>query len=289
MDTSLICPCCTSYIYDLYRCDNNHSLCGDCWIKLKECPMCRNKKFCCANDQLAVLTSNVERKHCKNHRLNSDNSCNMLLYSFDDDHEVSCMFNPFKCKFCSSTFDEIETDKLVQHYTNNCVNTFRVLRYDMPDHEATEGQSFKVNDLELTPTLIVINDHYFVMVIPKGDKVSFIVFSVAQMYKYSDYVIEIKNFSNKTILSCNIVYKQFEANLIPLTSFNQLFGQKLSFTIKNRFVIKPKVTVQDINGVHIVEVSNVEGQPGSAGNWRKSDFDEIAEKFSGLLSKHGVK
>lgn len=286
-----MCPCCTSYIYDLYRCDNKHSLCGDCWIKLRECPTCRNKNLSCANDQLTDMTNSVERKHCKNHRLDSDNSCNVLLYSFDDDHEAGCLFNPFKCKFCSATFDETNTDteKLVQHYTDNCVNVFHILRYDVSNNEETEGQSFKVNDLELKPTMIVINDHYFVMIIPKDNKVSLMVFSVAQLYKYSDYVVEIKDVSNRTILSCNIVYKQFEVNMIPLTSFNQLFGQKLSFVIKNRFVLKPKIKVQDINGVHFVEVSNVEGQPNSAGNWRKSDFDEMVKGFSGMLSKHSVK
>jgi hypothetical protein len=286
--TSLVCPCCSEYIYDLYKCNNSHNLCGNCFMRVRKCPICR-ETLTDANRELNILSKSIERKNCKNY----DRGCNSSLYIFDNDHESLCMYKTFKCKFCNSIFDDNNThstitEKIIHHYVDNCVNTFQILKYAFPVNNENDGYEFYIKNLEIAPTLIVIDTHYYVMMIPKKleNKINFMIFSTLSKYQYSDYKIKINDISNKTLLERNIVYKQFENNITPLTPFIQSTqsNQKISFSIKNNFLLDHKVKSYKVNGVHFIETQYVEGEPDSAGHWRKSTYDDLLKSFKDVLS-----
>ena len=287
--TSLICPCCSEYIYDLYKCTNSHYLCGNCFMRVKQCPICRDEKIKDANNQLHELTKSILRKHCKNH----DKGCNASLYSFDDDHETFCFCNSFKCKFCSLIFeDNCSTNDVIQHYQNNCVNEYQILTYPMPDHEETVGHSFKIQNIENIPTLITIIDHYHIMLIPKksDNLMNIMIFSsTGNKYKRSNYKVSIFNSSNELALNSHIVYKQFENKPVTLSQFvvdNSGNSRKISLCIQNKFLLKPKITKCKIDDVTYVESHYVAGEPDSPGNWTKESYDEMTKEFMNLFSNN---
>lgn len=279
---SLVCPCCTTYIYDLYRCKNGHNICGDCFMRVQICPICRNDEIKDSNYILKESTSTIDKKHCKNH----NKGCNAALYSCDDDHDTNCMYNSFKCRFCNSEFDNDDPETLmtyiIKHYSDNCVNEYQILHYAVPNNEETVGHQFKIARIDIKPTLIVIDKHYFVMMMPKRSEtnvnfmifpdINFMSFSVLPKYRYSNYSITISDSLSGNSAKQKIVYKQFENNILRMMSSDI---SKLYVVIQNNFLLKPKSKSYEKDGVHYFESYHIDGEPGSPGHWTKSDYNDI--------------
>lgn len=266
----LTCPCCTKYIYDLYQCANKHNICGDCWIKVKACPICRDNKFNDCNSQI----KDIQKYPCKN------KECSVMIYDFDDDHPKTCFHNSFDCKFCNSAINNV-----VDHYTNYCINQYQVLFCPYKPNKETKGKKFKLSGLLIKPTWISIGDQYHIILMPKSTDgvLNVYIFSTNATYKYSDYKIAIRDLNNNVLVERNIIYKRFEPNILDLKKISD--SDKLNFIIENMFLIDPKTDKYSVGNTFYMETHTVEGEPGGAGNWRKSDFDQAVKEFKNIFSK----
>lgn len=208
--------------------------------------------------------------------------------------ENSCIYNAFKCKFCNHVFDESPA-RISKHYGEDCVNENHIVRCPLPDHEPGTGYQFKIHDIDIKPTLVIIGDHYYVMVVPKrsDNKINFMIFSTESKYRKSNYQITISNSSNTKIfdndlltnIKRNIIYKQFVDNIVPLESFiDPKTSRTMSFTIQNQFLLKSHISRYEIGDVRCSENTYIEGEPGSPGNWSKEDYDDLTKKFKDLFA-----
>lgn len=271
------CPCCTNYIYINYECNNKHNICGHCFMKTPKCPICRNENITESN---VSLKSDITRKDCKNKHI----GCNLKLYHFDNDHEEDCPFNHLHCKFCNTDLIDANFDSIKTHYGSNCVNSFEILEYsDGNMTDEINGRKYNIK-LKTKPSLINIDNHYFVMVIPKMSqkKVDFIIFSINEKYKLSNYKIKILSQSNVTLLESTINYKKlFNVSCNNIESTSDTF----SFTIENMFILnRKKPTVAKMGDVTFCETYGMDGEPGSAGNWTYETFEKMQSKVSNMFA-----
>lgn len=254
------CPCCTNFIYDDYKCDNDHHLCGNCFMKVKSCPLCRNE-----NIKKSKIINNIETKECKNKSL----GCNLSVYTFDNEHELDCLYNELNCRFCNNSIQNADFDSIIEHYKSNCTNIFNYIKYE------NENKTNYDIQIKSELTLLNIDDQYIVIVNPKATRVNFIVFSTNIKYKLSNYKIKI-NGSFETFIH----YKKMYDFYIQREDINLN-----KFSIKNMFTINKQTKSYKHNNVHYFESSYVEGEPDSPGNWTKESYDEMYDKFSNLFKK----
>ena len=257
------CPCCMKYIYINYACPNKHNVCGDCWIKTDKCPICRDPK------RIQTETNpSVPRKKCKN------SECTINLYQFDDEHEKECQYNKFICKFCNNTINDSPPSSEVESHFNFCANNFITIKCPLTD-KVNIAEEFKIN-IKPQPTLITIEDHYHMIIIPKPlqQKINFIVFSTKKKYRLSNYKIKI--ILPNRIHETPIYYKKMiDSNI----TYN--FDDTISFTIQNMFVINKAPTEQKMGNTYYFEEIRYKGEPGSAGNWTHDDYEKLLKEFSG--------
>lgn len=287
-----LCPCCTEYIYDRYGCQNNHLFCGNCFMRIKVCPICRDPKLIDRNDENAT---NVERRACKN----KHKGCSSLIYTFDDDHEKNCMYNSFHCRFCSGQIeDQIEdqgedqikqrtNQRIVDHFRSFCGNSCAILTFPKQDlQDETKGRSYRISNLKTQMTLIVIEDEYLILILPKVSRraVNMMAFSLNHRYRHSNYKIEIRNTNTNTKREAMIHYNALVDFMIPLDHLSSGNVTTLNFTIENSFILnrRTKHTTYG-NNVHFYETYTVDGEPGSAGNWTKEQHDDAVKKFTELF------
>lgn len=262
------CPCCLNFIYDDYECDNHHHICGNCFMKVKQCPLCRNENI---NESTTI--NNIERKECKN----KTEGCNLSPYIFDNEHELDCLYNEWNCKFCNNNIKNISFDSIINHYESNCTNIFNIVKYENNKESEKEGRKY---DIQLKPELSLLNidNQYIIIVVPKTLRVNFIIFSVNNKYKLSNYKIKI-NELNETFIH----YKRMEDLYIPRENISS--NNLIKFTIKNMFIINAQTNTYKRDGTTYFESYVVDGEPGSAGNWTKEDYDEIYNKFKNIFQK----
>lgn len=276
------CPCCMNFIYDNYKCSNEHNICGNCYIKVKECPICRNKKISKSDIK---TEDNIKMKECKN----KHKGCNLCLYYFDDEHELDCMYNPLHCKFCNLDINDVNFDNVIEHYNSNCSNIFKILKYTYSKIEngETEGRKFYLQSIKTELTLINIDDQYVIIIVPRlsQKKINFIIFSPNNKYKLSNFKIKLLNSSGETILESNIYYKKMHEFSIPCDKI-QSSNNLLNFTVENIFILNRKKPEHNVvNNVHFVQTYSVEEEPGSAGNWTKESYDKMLNKFINIFNK----
>lgn len=274
------CPCCMNFIYDIYECDNKHIICGNCYMKINECPLCRNKKI----QKSCIKTGNdIAMKECKN----KQKGCNLLLYHFDNEHEHDCMYNPFHCKFCGIDVGNTSFQSIINHYKSDCINTFNVLKYghNKMENGETGGRKYHLQSIPVQLNLINVDDQYIIIMTPKPSqkKIKFIVFSTNDKYKLSNYGIKIFNASNEIVLESKIYYKKMNEFPIPFDKV-QIANNLLNLVIENVFILNRRKPEQcQIGDTTFVRTYTVSGEPGSAGNWTKEDFDKMCDKFSRIF------
>lgn len=259
------CPCCMNYIYDLYKCQNNHSVCGNCFMRINKCPVCRDM-----NIRPLEFNQYVQRQPCKNNAY----GCDFLLYHFDDEHEKDCVYNPFHCHYCNRD----TSDNIIEHYRSNCDNNPTILRCNyLNKGNETSGRIYHLLDIKSELSLIVVDDQYYILMFPKKSQINFMVFSMNEKYKHSNYTIKLL-VNHKNILESNIYYNKLVNSIMSTGS-----DATLNLTIENMFIVdrKTKSTVKD--NVHYITTYTVDGEPGSAGHWTKEDYDDIVNKFKGVF------
>lgn len=281
------CPCCMNYIYINFGCSNKHNVCENCYMKLHKCPICHD-------ETITESTSNnsIVKKQCKN----KSKGCNLDLYHFDDEHELECLYNPFHCKFCNTDLD----DNIKTHYESNCVNIFKYIDFvkgitllepepkvlesdvnkfrNIIDNE-TEGRRYCLSSINRTPSLINCEDQYYILMIPKSNKIDFYVFSTNKKYELSNYKIKIFTNQEDPIFEGIIYYNKLYCNSIPLKDMNL---DSLTFVVQNMFIINRKITEKKIGNTHYFESNVIEGELGSAGNWSYKDLEEVTNMFMNL-------
>ena len=151
------CPCCMNYIYNNFSCNNKHNICENCYMKLNKCPLCRDEKI-----TKSTIGNDIIKKECKN------KECKLKVYHFDDEHEIECLYNPFHCKFCNADINNINFDAIKMHFESNCVNIFKYLECTSNITEAEiDGRKYNLQFIDSVPSLIGIDNQYFIMMIPK--------------------------------------------------------------------------------------------------------------------------
>ena len=269
------CPCCMNYIYINFGCSNKHNVCENCYMKLRKCPICRDETI-----TEKTLNNDITKKLCKN----KDRGCNLDLYHFDDEHELECLYNPFHCKFCNMDIIDIKN-----HYEFNCVNTFKYVEaglFKNNKNNETEGRKYLVGLINIVPSLINVDDQYYIIMIPKSsqNKVDFYIFSTNNKHELSNYKVKIYGGPNYPTFEGIIYYNKLYCNNIPLKDLN---NDKilLTFTIENMFIINRKMTTKKIGNVTYFESNVVDGEPGSAGNWSYKDLEEVTNMFMNIGKK----
>lgn len=266
----LECPCCSSFIYDLFQCSNKHNLCGNCWIKIKKCPICRNSDLYDANDLLDSMTSQIKRDSCE--------YCEKLLYYFDDDHGKWCTKRPFICKFCKLVIDVNDRfcETISKHFNDNCTNSFTTLIYPYSPKDETLGKIFQITNIQANPTISIFGDEYCVISIPKPNTKKLVIYIFSSNYTYqgSNHKVKIK-YHDKKIEAC-ILFKQFGNIIIDLTN---------EIEIENQFLLNRKIEQYEFGNTTFVKVASLDGEPGSAGNWSKQSYDDILKSFTNIFSK----
>ena len=265
------CPCCLNFIYDDYECDNHHHICGNCYMKVKKCPLCRN-----GNVNKSTIINNSERKECKN----KSYGCNLSLYIFDNEHELDCLYNEWNCKFCNNNNKNVSFDSIINHFESNCANIFNIINiitYENIKDFEKEGRKY---DIQLKPELSLLNidNQYIIIIVPKTSHVNFIIFSVNNKYRLSNYKIKINNLNEKFIN-----YKRMEDFFLPRENISS--NNLIKFTIENLFIINTQTNTYNNDDVTYFESYVVNGEPGSAGNWTKENYDEMYNKFINIFKK----
>jgi hypothetical protein len=236
-------------------------------MKIKSCPLCRNE-----NIDKSYTINNIARKECKN----KSDGCNLLIYDFDNEHELDCLYNEWYCKFCNNSIKNINFESIIDHYKSNCVNIFNIIKYENST-DLEEGRKYNIQ-LKSELCLLNMDNQYIIIIVPKTSFINFIVFSTNTKYKLSNYKVKI----NKT-KETFIHYKNMIDCFLPRD--NILSNNIIKFTIKNMFIINGKTKSYKRDGVNYFESYVVDGEPGSAGNWTKEDYDEVYDKFKNILQK----
>jgi hypothetical protein len=237
-------------------------------MKIKSCPLCRNE-----NIQESNIENNIEKRECKN----KSEGCDLLIYDFDNEHELDCLYNEWNCKFCNNSIKNIDFNSIVDHYESNCTNIFNVIKYENNIEFEKAGMKY---DIKLKPQLSLLNidNQYIIIIVPKTSFINFIVFSTNIKYKLSNYKIKI-NETKETFIH----YKKMID--LYITREDITFNNSINFTIKNMFIINRKTKSYKHNNVNYFESYVVDGEPGSAGNWTKEDYDEVYDKFKNIFKK----
>ena len=126
-----------------------------------------------------------------------------------------------------------------------------------------------------------------IMVVPKPSKnmVNMMVFSLNERYRLNNYKIEIRGRNMVGKKEAVIYYKTMNDMMIPMSYLNSGINSTLSFTIENLFILNRKTSRHTIGeNVHFFETYSVDGEPGSAGNWTKEQYDEIGRQFTEIFS-----
>lgn len=113
-------------------------------------------------------------------------------------------------------------------------------------------------------------------------KIHVYIFSVNDYYKHSNYKIRMTSLINEKILERNIIFKGFEQNIIDLQYISDSY-YNLYFIICNEFLLDRKCESWMDGNTRVINTSYVDGEPGSAGNWNKEDYDNMLEKFKNIL------
>ena len=271
------CPCCMNYMYINFGCSNKHNVCENCYMKLRKCPICRDETI-----TESTLSTNIDRKQCKN----KDKGCNLDLYYFDDEHE--CLYNPLHCKFCNTNIIENDGDYIKAHYESNCVNFFKYIDFEndvnrfrnIIDNE-TQGRRYCLTDIDSVPSLINCDNQYYILMIPKSNKIEFYIFSQNKKYELSNYKIKICGTDTNPIFEGVIYYNKLYCNSIPLKDMNKT----LTFIVENLFIINRKISEKKIGNIHYFESNTISGEPGSAGNWSYKDLEEMKNMFMNIGKK----
>ncbi len=260
------CPCCMNFIYIRYICDNKHSICGNCYMKISKCPLCR-----CENiKKTDIDTQNILNKECKN----KINGCSLVLYQFDNEHEEDCLYNPMQCKFCHIN---ILNNHVADHFEHFCVNQFKISTYMSNNTKSeTTGRKYVVNG-KTELSLFDIDGEYIVIVVPKmlQKKFDFYVFSTNNKYRLSNYKINILSPAGNTLSESSIYYRKMHSISISFDSLDNM----MSFVLQNMFIINRREKSKTIDNVIFFETFSVEGEPGSAGNWTYEDYTNIINMF----------
>ena len=273
------CPCCLNFIYNNYKCSNNHNTCHECHMKISYCPICRDDKIIKSK---IIIGNDVILKECKNR----DKGCELQLYHFDDDHEVDCLYNTLHCKFCNIDINDSNFNTVMKHYSTDCINTFNILKYnyDNKGQGETSGRVFHLKNIKSELSLINFDDQYIIMIIPKlsQKKINFVVFSSQEKYKLSNYKIKILDTTKSIISEIPIYYKRMYDSSIPCDQICKSNGL-LNFTVENAFLLNRKKPDHFVhNNTNFYETYSIHGEPGSAGNWTHDDYENIFSKFMGL-------
>lgn len=120
---NLLCPVCDGYMYaPIRQCKTGHSICDQCFSKIKRCPKCRGPKSegrCYALESIAaklMLSCRFKNIGCKF-------AAKGEAISF---HEKDCSYSPISCPF--RTYDNCSwvgyTSKLNNHCTKKHRNNF---------------------------------------------------------------------------------------------------------------------------------------------------------------------
>ena len=239
---------------------------------LKHLPICRDEKI-----TKSICNNNVTRKVCKNE------GCNLDLFYFDDEHELKCFYNPLHCKFCNMDMAISDFEYIKSHYDSNCVNILKYIEYNETKEAETEGRKYYLRSIDLVPSLINIENQYYIILIPKisQSRIDLYIFSTNNKYKLSNYKVKILSPGNLSFESV-IHYNKMYSTSIKLDDICAT-TKSLSFIIQNMFIINRKVIEEKIGNVTYFESNFIEGEPGSAGNWSYEDLEEMTNRFSNIF------
>jgi len=270
------CPCCMNYVYISFSCKNKHNICENCYMKVRKCPICRDDKI----TKTDTNKIDIKRKSCKN----TDKGCNIDLFHFDDEHEIDCIYNTFCCKFCNMSIYDTNFDNIKNHYSNDCVNILNYIKYEKNNEEEITGRKYKIT-LEIKPSLINIENQYYIILIPKisQNKANFFVFSLNDKYKLSNYKIKLISGSNNSLCEKMIIYNKLICSDLELSLIT--INKSINLIIENMFIIDKKIVEKKINDVFYFESSYVTGEPGSPGNWTYDDLEEVTNLFMKTTTK----
>jgi len=269
------CPCCMNYIYINFVCINKHKICENCYMKVNKCPICRDDKI-----SNYLSNNDINMKECKN----KHKGCDLQLFHFDNEHELECFYNPFHCNFCNMNIDNKGFENIKYHYNSDCVNIFKYIEYDENKELEKDGKKYHLSSINLSPTIINVENQYFIILIPKisQQKVNLFIFSNNMRYKLSNYKVKLLSKSEDIIRESFIHYNKLHVLEIQLDDICQ-DNKLLNFVIQNKFIINKTLTEKKIGNFTYFESYNVEGEPGSPGNWTYEDLEEVTSKFSSLF------
>eukprot|EP00919_Chromeraceae_sp_WS-2016_P050231 GHVR01119130.1.p1 GENE.GHVR01119130.1~~GHVR01119130.1.p1 ORF type:complete len:188 (+),score=34.97 GHVR01119130.1:85-564(+) len=88
------CVCCEAMIPPIFQCREGHMLCGDCKVKVKQCPVCRSETIDIRNRGMERLAESIDEIACK---YSSYGCRTQVKYTCKKEHESKCSFRPFNC------------------------------------------------------------------------------------------------------------------------------------------------------------------------------------------------
>ncbi|CEM19291.1 unnamed protein product [Vitrella brassicaformis CCMP3155] len=105
--------CCESMIPPIYQCKEGHTICQDCRLRVKQCPVCRSETLDIRCRALERLAESLDEINCKY----SCYGCRVTVkYATKKDHEQKCAFRPFPClHVCQGCSFEGSSNELVRH------------------------------------------------------------------------------------------------------------------------------------------------------------------------------
>eukprot|EP00389_Voromonas_pontica_P000764 GDKH01001137.1.p1 GENE.GDKH01001137.1~~GDKH01001137.1.p1 ORF type:complete len:304 (-),score=-4.50 GDKH01001137.1:287-1198(-) len=105
--------CCESMIPPIFQCKEGHTLCNECKLKVKHCPICRCDTIDIRCRALERLAESLDEIQCRY----ACYGCRMTIkYAAKKEHEAKCQFRPFQClHLCQGCSFEGSTQDLVSH------------------------------------------------------------------------------------------------------------------------------------------------------------------------------
>jgi hypothetical protein len=254
-------------------------------MRVKVCPICRDDRLTVEKEKVNGDADSIQRRECRF----AKHGCDMKLYDFDTEHEENCILNPFfHCRLCGSDIEKVDNEKIVEHFQSHCVNFCNIVRYPKIDKkDETVGRKYVFRRLETKLTLIVIEDQYLILMIPKRSKgiVCLYAFSLEHKYRHSNYKIKIQDLNLSNPMEAMIHYNNMSVVVVPMHGLENTERQ-IGMVIENLYIIN-RLNRHTLlpNGSHYFHITTVSGEPGSAGNWTKEDLDSATSEFTKVLSE----
>lgn len=156
--------------------------------------------------------------------------------------------NNLTCGFCNCVIVDADIERIVEHFKNNCINTFKVctINHNHSIHEEYNGRIYNIKNLQSAPCLFNVDNEYVIICLPKLSRIDFIVFSPLESYK-TKCQLEIIN-NNNTFSICADIHHNKMITLKHSSTSTMITKDRLNFTIRNKFIPNYREFIHTQNG-----------------------------------------